>query len=94
MIFVFLKRSGPAKECDSHGRGSHGFARLQTWKYQLNEEHINESSAGNRKKHLPFLQMQRNNDKDSDQLWQTVTAGEQTDVFQTIDHLHAENCCG
>lgn len=73
---------------------SHGLAWSQIRKDQLNQAHINESSSGNRKKHLPFPQVQRNHTNGGDEFRQTMVAGKQADIFETIDHQHAENCGG
>ena len=55
-------------------------------KYKLNKQHIAHRAACNGQKHLPFPQVQQNNNGNRNKLRQTVASAENADIFQAIDH--------
>lgn len=57
----------------------------------MQQQHIADSSTGDRKKHLPFPFVEQYGNNDCDKLRNTMRTAYQTDIFQTIDHKHAKN---
>ena len=60
---------------------------------KLYQQHIADCAAGDGQQHLPLPKVETCRDQNAQQLRQSVTAGQDADIFQAVDHQHTEKCC-
>ena len=57
----------------------------------MDKQHVADGAASNGDQHLALPDMQPTCDQNGDQFWNAVTAMENADIFQTVNHQHAKD---